>query len=342
MPFSGGTYTKARDFTTDQSAGVNPSALNFDQVIDDMSTALSQTFLRDGTVSMTGDVAFGSHALSGVTTLGMSGDLTININKFTVNAASGNVIAAGTLGVTGDLTVNTNKFTVNAASGNVGIAGTLGVTGDVAINTNKFTVNASSGNLVAAGTMGVAGDFAVNTNKFTVNAASGNVVAAGTVKSANAYGSIAGSVAVAINGSSRTAGTVYAMVGVSSASVTISSANVTATVTTGDTSFTIAQAGVYQILANCCMATSTGFASNAVIGLAKNGSLGGSAAITGQTSLVSNYYSTYANGVQVPVSLSCISSLAANDVIRITFTVAATSNVTAVMGGFSVRLLEPA
>jgi hypothetical protein len=132
-------------------------------------------------------------------TANVVGDFSVNTNKFTVAASSGNTAVAGTfsvtgtsshtgnstfggtVGITGDLSVNTNKFTVTAASGNTSIAGTLGVAGDVAVNTNKFTVAASSGNTVIAGTAGVAGDFAVNTNKFTVVAASGNTSVAGTL-----------------------------------------------------------------------------------------------------------------------------------------------------------------
>lgn len=73
-------------------------------------------------------------------------------------AITGNETVGGTLGVTGDVAVNTNKFNITATSGNTTIAGTLGVTGDVAVNTNKFNVTASSGNTTVAGTLGVTSD----------------------------------------------------------------------------------------------------------------------------------------------------------------------------------------
>ena len=136
-------------------------------------------------------------------TLAVTGDLSVNTNKFNVVAASGNTSIAGSLTATGDLAVNTNKFNVTAASGNTEVAGTLAVTGastlnalgattgsfsstlsatgNLAINTNKFTVTAASGNTAAAGTLSAVGDFAINTNKFTVTAASGNVSSAGTL-----------------------------------------------------------------------------------------------------------------------------------------------------------------
>lgn len=113
MPFSAGTYTKARDFTTDASNAVNPSAANFDEVIDDISTALSATLLRNGTVAMTGDLDLSSHNLNG------TGNIAINTNKFNVTGSTGAVHVAG------DLDVATTKFTVASATGNTVVAGTL-------------------------------------------------------------------------------------------------------------------------------------------------------------------------------------------------------------------------
>ena len=77
-------------------------------------------------------------------------------------AITGNETVGGILGITGDVSVNTNKFNITASSGNTSIAGTLGVSGDVAINTNKFNVTASSGNTTIAGTLGVTGNTTVD------------------------------------------------------------------------------------------------------------------------------------------------------------------------------------
>ena len=78
-------------------------------------------------------------------------------NIYGVKTFKNNASFAGTLGVTGNVAVNTNKFNVTASSGNTTIAGTLGVTGNVAVNTNKFTVTATSGNTAIAGTLNVTG-----------------------------------------------------------------------------------------------------------------------------------------------------------------------------------------
>ena len=319
MPFSGGTYTKARDFTTDAANNVNPTAANFDEVIDDIQTALSSTFLRDGSVAMTGGLDLGSHALSGATTIS----------------------ASSSAAITGDLAINTNKFTVNAASGNVVAAGTLKVTGDFAVNTNKFTVNAASGNVVAAGTLGVTGDFAVNTSKFTVNAASGNVVAAGTIKSANPYASYAVTGGVAINAASKTTGNVYVVCDEANNPVYSLSSGITVTSTTSEASFTVVTAGVYRISASVAMAVSTGFNTNASVSITKNGTLS-SKILTGHTTLTSKSYSCVANGAFVSVDASIIVSLAANDVIRACYSVPAAANVTVFLTNIDMVLVNPA
>ena len=60
-------------------------------------------------------------------------------------AITGNETVGGTLGVTGDVAVNTNKFNVTASSGDTLIAGTLGVTG-----AGSFTSNLTSGGVIYA------------------------------------------------------------------------------------------------------------------------------------------------------------------------------------------------
>jgi len=96
-------------------------------------------------------------------------------------------VFAGTLAVAGNFTLNTNKFSVVAASGNTAIAGTLGVTGaatlsstlaltgDLAINTNKFSVAAASGNTLIAGTLGVTGAITGNLTGNVTGDVTGNV-----------------------------------------------------------------------------------------------------------------------------------------------------------------------
>ena len=113
--------------------------------------------------------------LASTGTLASTGDFSVNTNKFSVAAASGNTSVAGTLSSTGNLAVNTDKFTVAAASGNTSVAGTLGVPGATTLASLGATSGTFSSNLSATGNL------TINTNKFVVTAASGNTTVAGTL-----------------------------------------------------------------------------------------------------------------------------------------------------------------
>ena len=125
----------------------------------------------EGYVAGAGNLTLLTLDVTGATTLG--GDLTINTNKFTVSAVSGDTviaggITAGSLFSSGDITVGAG-ITLASATGNITCGGTLDVTGittlaeDFKINTNKFTVASSTGNTLIAGTLDVTGLTTVDT-----------------------------------------------------------------------------------------------------------------------------------------------------------------------------------
>ena len=143
------------------------------------------TLTADSVVDGGGAVALGS-------TLAVTGDLSVNTDKFSVAAASGNTLIAGTLGVTGELdcaaldasgagdfagnfSVATNKLTVAAASGNTAVAGTLAVTGASTL-TGVVTMAASpiipTATPANAGAAGVAGTVAWDASYIYVCSAS--------------------------------------------------------------------------------------------------------------------------------------------------------------------------
>ena len=132
----------------------------------------------------------------------MSGNITVNTNKFTVEGSSGNTSVAGTLGVTGATTLSSTLI----VTGNTTLQGTLGVTNLATFNNGvtiagstsaaseyfritdgavtpvtKFLVDSSSGNTTIEGTLGVTGNVNINTNKFQITASSGNTSIAGTL-----------------------------------------------------------------------------------------------------------------------------------------------------------------
>jgi hypothetical protein len=91
------------------------------------------------------------------TSLSLTGNLSAAAGTFSLTLSAGAstlgaTTVGGTLGVSGDVAVNTNKFTVAASSGNTVIAGTLGVTGATTLASAAITNAATVG-----GTLGVTG-----------------------------------------------------------------------------------------------------------------------------------------------------------------------------------------
>ena len=106
--------------------------------------------LSKGTLGVEGDVSFGPSTGRTFEVTASDGSLDINSGKLTVAGASGDTLIAGTLGVaeattlsdtlavSGDVTVNTDKFKVTADDGSLAIA------------TDKFTVAGASGDTLIA------------------------------------------------------------------------------------------------------------------------------------------------------------------------------------------------
>jgi hypothetical protein len=147
-------------------------------------------------------VVAGTLAVTGASTFtGAIGAQTVNVGTALVVAGTSSVAALTT---SGDVTVNTNKFLVNATSGDITVFGGAYIGGNFLINSDKVIMYASTGNIDSQGhgsfnslgvatilsvsgattlssTLGVTGDFAVNTNKFNVTASNGNTTIAGTL-----------------------------------------------------------------------------------------------------------------------------------------------------------------
>lgn len=88
------------------------------------------------------------------------------VKDFVLASTNGDANISGAITSTGNVTVNTNKFTVAASSGNTAVAGTLGVTGattftgnvgaasDIGSNASALATSATSGFLWAPSTAG--------------------------------------------------------------------------------------------------------------------------------------------------------------------------------------------
>jgi len=100
--------------------------------------------------------------------IGGTNATTINIGRAAqLQALLGNVTVAGTLGVTGDFSVNTNKFTVAAATGNTVVGGTLSGSG-----ATGFGIDSSANQPLTLGT-------AATTTSVTISRAGQTTTVAG-------------------------------------------------------------------------------------------------------------------------------------------------------------------
>jgi hypothetical protein len=216
-----------------------------------------------------------SITLTGGITGGASTDITLNTDKFTVDATNGNTVIAGTLTQTGavaaaasitlgagadligsstsDITINTDKFTVAGATGNTVIAGTLTQTGAVSAAAS-ITLGAGA-DLIGSATS----DITINTDKFTVAGATGNTVIAGTCDITGAVGSAA----------SITLGAGADLIGSATSDITINTDKFTVAGATGNTAIggTLAVTG------------KTTFSESVTLGATSNSALSGAQAI---------------------------------------------------------------
>ena len=139
------------------------------------------------------NVADASFSLGTVVADAFEGNLTatsINVNG---TATIGTLDVSGLGDIGGDFSVNTNKFTVTASSGNTSVAGTLGVTGESTLASATIS-DLTNNRIVIAGTGGIVEDDAnfrfdgtnfdigaSGSEKFRVVVASGNTSVAGTL-----------------------------------------------------------------------------------------------------------------------------------------------------------------
>jgi hypothetical protein len=93
-------------------------------ILNGVARTVKASDVQTATLTTTGDVAIG-------------GDISVNTDKFTVEASSGNTVIDGTLDVSDDFAVNTDKFTVDAATGNTSVGGTFSSTGAATLNNSS-------------------------------------------------------------------------------------------------------------------------------------------------------------------------------------------------------------
>jgi hypothetical protein len=215
---------------------------------------------------------------------------------FTGTAAFASMTASGTFALTGDFSVNTNKFTVTAASGNTSVAGTLLVTGattlSAALTYGGVTLSnavTGTGNMVLSasptftGTATVATLAATTINGFTLAGAIAgggqNITNLGTIAStAHAITSAsANALAAGLNGATNPAFNVDASTGSQVAGL-----NVKGAATGGTVAVSVTDSGANANLAIDAKGTGTIAIGGQSTGLVSVGPGGTGAGINGK------------------------------------------------------------
>jgi hypothetical protein len=166
------------------------------------------------------------------TSLSLSGNLSAAAGTFssTLNAGASTLASAA---ITGDLTVNTNKFTVAGASGNTVIAGTLGVsgattlTGATTISNSTPATSTTSGAFQVSGGAGIAGAIYAGSIQ--------NTPVGSTTASTGAFTTLAASGATTLSGTLAVGGTGTFSSTLTAGASTLASASITGVATVGGT-----------------------------------------------------------------------------------------------------------
>jgi alpha-tubulin suppressor-like RCC1 family protein len=95
---------------------------------------------------------------------------------------SGNIAASGTTDISGNLTLNNNKFVVNSSTGKLSVAGTLDISKNININSGKTIID-SSGNIKSQGNFDLSSN--ININNYVLVDTSGSVIMNNTLDLSN-------------------------------------------------------------------------------------------------------------------------------------------------------------
>lgn len=138
--WSGGVYTRFRNWISDKANSINPQAALFDQEDDGFAAGLNNCVTKDGLNKPSSAMDWNGQSLTGVLNFANTGTVSLTGGKWTINAA-GNLVGAGpTSGIALSMTGFASQAIMSLNSGsafNVSIA-------DFIINRNGTTANVIS------------------------------------------------------------------------------------------------------------------------------------------------------------------------------------------------------
>ena len=162
MAFSGGTFSRTFDCTTDRDNGVKILASKFDTELDGMATGLSTCILKDGTQTCTAAIPFAEGLTvpdNKTIVLGTNSDITIQYDESTNDSLE---IAANVEGAALDIVLKADQGDDNADQHKVSIAdgGTLTMASKISGSFVSYLTHTPN-STVASSTTAVAGNLTV-------------------------------------------------------------------------------------------------------------------------------------------------------------------------------------
>ena len=152
----------------------------------------SNIFIKSGNVSTpaltlgaNNKVAIGKNIANEA--LDISGSIIVNEYRiknqnYPVIDASSNITTSGNIDISGNLTLNNNKFVVNSSSGKLSVVGSLDISKNININNGKTIID-SSGNIKSQGNLDLSSN--ININNYVLVDTSGSVIMNNTLDLSN-------------------------------------------------------------------------------------------------------------------------------------------------------------
>jgi hypothetical protein len=118
--WSGGVYTRFRNWVTDKANSINPQASLFDQEDDGFAAGLNNCVTKDGLNKPSSAMDWNGQNLTGVLNFVNTGSVNLASGKWTISTSGNMTSAAPTSGISLSLTGFANSSVLSVTSGSAG------------------------------------------------------------------------------------------------------------------------------------------------------------------------------------------------------------------------------